>query len=415
MADYHGTLAAIRSLGRAGVPVETAEPSWLSSGVWSRYVQRRWRCPPPSRPRAFIDRLLEIGKRSPGRVLYATSDDVAFLYALHREKLSRYFRLYQPSVEAIYTLLNKHRLGAAAAAVGIETPATWQTAGEESLPALATRISFPVLIKPQTQILYHPHQRGLPVSEPGALSRGYRDFVAQARHDEVVRGFDPSVEHPLLQAFYPDAASSIYNLAGFIDETGALGVARASRKTLQRPRRLGVGICFESAPVLEGSFEKIAALCRHVGYHGAFEVEFIEDGERQLLLDFNPRFYGEMGFELARGMPLPLLVYQAALGRREELRRAVEDARKAEGSGAQVFVHRFRLELLLRGQRLSGGLSAAEYDQWRKWFSERRSRMVDAVFDGKDWGPGAIEVLTDLWAFARHPRSSLRQITRNDR
>jgi len=36
VADYNGTLAGVRSLGRAGVPVEVAEARWFASRCWSR-------------------------------------------------------------------------------------------------------------------------------------------------------------------------------------------------------------------------------------------------------------------------------------------------------------------------------------------------------------------------------------------
>jgi hypothetical protein len=73
-------------------------------------------------------------------------------------------------------------------------------------------------------------------------------------------------------------------------------------------------VCFECAPL--ELVERIATLCRRIRYRGVFVVEFIEDGDRALLLEFNARFYAEMGFGTARGMPLPILDCLAALGPR---------------------------------------------------------------------------------------------------
>ena len=409
-ADYHGTLAAARALGRAGVPVEIAESRWLVAGRWSRYVSVHRDAPGLDEPAAFMRGLLALGERQPGRVLYASSDETAFLYALHRDQLARHFRLYQPPVETMYALLNKHRLRAEAAAVGIDTPQTWLPGEDGDLSHLPDEVRFPVLIKPQTQILYFPHPKGAVVPDHASLPQAYAAFAARARHCEALLQYDPEARRPLLQAFFPHAADGIYNLAGFIDESGELFAVRASRKVLQRPRRLGVGICFESA-ALDGDIAgRIAALCRRVGYHGVFEVEFVEEGDRLLLLDFNPRFYGEMAFELARGLPLAQIAYLAALGRRDELRRAMENARAAEDGPARMYVNRFQLEVQLRAQRLAGRISRDEARGWRERLRTTNGEVVDAVLDRDDWRPAVVEVASHLYSYARHPRAFLHQV-----
>lgn len=409
-ADYHGTLAAARALGRAGVPVEIAESRWLVAGRWSRYVSVHRDAPGLEQPAAFMQWLLALGEKQPGRALYATSDETAFLYALHREELSRHFCLYQPPIETMYTLLNKHRLRAEAAAVGIDTPQTWLPSAAGDLSHVPDEIRFPVLIKPQTQILYFPHPKGAVVRDRASLPQAYAAFVARARHAEALLRFDPEARRPLLQAFFPQAANGIYNVAGFIDESGELFLARASRKVLQRPRRLGVGICFEWAPLKGDIAARVAALCRRVGYHGVFEVELVEEGDRLLLLDFNPRFYGEMGFELARGLPLAQCAYLAALGRRDELRRAVESARAAADGPARMYVNRFQLEVQLRAQRLAGRISRAEAKGWRERLRAMDGEVVDAVMDADDWRPALVEFAAQLYSYARHPRAFLHQV-----
>jgi len=387
-----------------------AEARWLASGNWSRYVSRRLKAPSLERPKQFIEWLLDFGKREPGRVLYPTSDDVAFLYARHRDELARYFQLYQPPVESIYALLNKQRLTRAAAAVGLEMPPSWLPRDDADLAQIGASLSFPVLIKPQTQILYFPHPKGMLVTELKDLAAAYETFSKRARHADELLSFDPMAHRPLLQAFYPGARRGIYNLSGFVDESGELMIARASRKVLQRPRKLGIGVCFEWAPVRPELVERLAALCRNIGYYGVFEVEFIEQDERALLLDFNPRFYGEMGFDMARGVSLPLFAYLAAIGRREELRRAIEKARIQPDVPTQAYCHRFMLEVGLWAQQLSGTLSRSEVSQWRNWLSERRGNLVDAVHDPQDRFPGLVEVASHVYAYARHPRAFMHQV-----
>lgn len=408
--DYHGTLAAARALGRAGVSVEVPESRWLVAGRWSRYVSVLTGAPPVEDATAFMRWLLAYGESHPGRVLYATNDETAFLYSVHRDELSRNFRLYQPPIETMYALLNKQRLRSEAAAVGIATPETWLPTTESELTSFGAQVRFPVLIKPQTQILYVPHPKGALVPDAASLPQAYATFLARARHADELLAFDPGARLPLLQAFFPQAADGIYNLAGFIDESGEVLAVRASRKVLQRPRRLGIGICFEAAEVKAGAVSLLAELCRRVGYYGVFEVEFVEDGDRLLLLDFNPRFYGEMAFELARGMPLASLAYLAALGRHDEVRRAAEACMRAPDGPARMYVHRFQLEVLLRAERLAGRMSRADARRWRERLAARNGEVVDAVMDRNDWRPALVEFASQLYSYARHPRAFLHQV-----
>src|SRR5207302_8343978 len=136
----------------------------------------------------------------------------------------------------------------------------------------------------------------------------------------------------------------------------------------------------------------------------------IEDGDRLLLLDFNPRFYGEMGFELARGMPLATFAYLAALGRSGELRSAIEQFRRTPDGPGRLYAHRFQLEVLLWAQRLTGKMSRADGRHWRKWLSAQDGELVDAVMDRDDWLPAVVEYAAQLYSYARHPRAFLHQV-----
>lgn len=408
MADFYGTLAAARALGRAGISVTMAEGRVLAPARWSRFVRRRVACPPASDTHAYIAWLLEFGQREPGHVLYATTDDLAWLYALHREELGRVFRMVQPPVATIYTLLNKKRLDAEARAVGIDTPRTWFPSDARELSDVGREATFPLLIKPQTQILFESHMKGMRVDTPSGLSSAYAEFSRRNRYEPRLLEFDPEVVHPMLQSYYAEAAQGIYSLSGFTDASGERFVVRAAVKVLQRPRRLGIGLCFEHAEVQPELANKVAALLKRVGYHGVFEAELIQAGGRYLLIDLNPRYYSQMGFDIARGLPLPLLVHAAASGDRARLDALVERARSWRPVDEPVYANRMILELLLCAQGLSGRLSADEVRTWRSWMERHRADTTDAVLDAEDWAPALVDAALHLVAAARHPRGFVR-------
>lgn len=407
-SSYLGTLAAVRSYGRAGISCIVASDSRLDTAGWSRHAGRRVRCPSYSNPAELLAWLLAFGARHPGHVLYAASDDTAWLYATHRTELSRYFRLYQPGVETMYGLLNKHRLMDIARAEGIAFPRMWFPRSEDDVRQIAETARFPVLFKPVTQILHGNHGKGVIVEHPRDLAGWYQALRHQP-YARDLREFDPDVTHPLIQEFQTEALGGIYSISGFIDETGTLLGARASRKILQRPRRVGVGVCFESNELNPELIQTVVRICRRVGFYGAFEVEFIHSDDRYLMIDFNPRFYGQMAFDVARGLPIPLLAYYSALGDRQRVLELAEAAKRAShDSTVDVHCNRLEFEIMMWAQRIARKLSSKEVAAWRAWHGRHKHRMIDPILDSDDRKPFLVEFIRQVLDMALHPRSFLR-------
>jgi D-aspartate ligase len=292
-------------------------------------------------------------------------------------------------------------------------PPSWVAKDDGELLRLGEILPYPVLIKPQTQILYWPHAKGLVVESRETLQATYEKFRRDAGYAQKLLDFDPQVTRPLLQAYFSSAVDSIYSLSGFVDDTFQLSVARASRKVLQRPRQLGVGLCFEEAPLDEAIVAKVLALCKSIGYYGVFEAEFIVDSGRHLLIDFNPRFYGQMAFEIARDVPLPLFVYAAATGQRELLKSEVEKARSAPAEQGRVFCNRLELGALLKQQQLGGHVNKADLDRWQQWLTSHEGRLSDAILDASDKKPAVAHITQEVFGYLRHPRSFIRQVRSN--
>jgi D-aspartate ligase len=409
MAGYHGTLAAARSLGRRGIRVVVADGDALAPARWSRHVAAAMDCPPvEAAPTQFIDWLMSLGARQPGRVFCTTSDCVAWLVARHRDRLARHFRIYSPDEECVYTLLNKWRLYQACLDVGVDVPPTWLPAGVEDLARVQREARFPVVIKPKTQVLLLPYQqKGRVVESAAALHAAYGEFVSRVDHSPLLRQYDPQVAAPIVQTFVDTAHNGVYGLSGFVDERGELLAVRASRKVAQWPPRLGVGLCFEDVEVRPSLAVDVARLCRHTGYFGPFEAEFVHSDGRYQLIDFNPRFFGQIGFDVSRGSDVPYLVYLAATGNRGELERAAREARRGRDSAAaRVYCNRIDLEITLQLRRWAGRVSQEDCERWRRWLASHR--VLDAVIDRQDWAPSLAEATGALVRRAIHPRSTWR-------
>lgn len=408
--QFYGTLAAARCLGRAGIPVTLAEGHWLAPARWSRYVARRVRCPEIGDTDAFLAWLLDFGDRSPGHVLIPPSDDLAWLFAENREALARRFQMVSTPLSTVEALLDKHALLGHCQAVGLDVPATWFPRSEEEALVSAREAGFPLLLKPRTQVQLVSRSKGLLVETPAELGPSFRAFCAQNRYGERIRRRSPDVIWPMLQRYYPRAREHIYGLSGYVDARGEIVAVRAARKILQRPRKLGIGLCFEEAAVDQVIAARLGALCRRVGYRGVFEVELVEAGAERPLIDFNPRFYSQMAFDIDRGMPLPRLAYADATGDQRGLEELAAEARAEGGGPPRVYCHRFLFEVILRAQKLSGHMSHGEEQHWRRWWSEHRDNATDAVAERGDLAPCGADVIQQLGGFARHPRSFVRSM-----
>jgi predicted ATP-grasp superfamily ATP-dependent carboligase len=265
-------------------------------------------------------------------------------------------------------------------------------------------------LKPRTQVLYATHSKGRFVERPEALAFNYTDYVAGNRYHPSLAALLPDVRSPMLQAYRPQAATGIYSLSGFVGKKGQVIAARASLKILQRPRGFGVGLCFEETPVDASVLARVLRLCELVGYFGVFEAEFVRDGSRLQLIDFNPRFYGQMAFEIARDLPLAYLVWLGALGEEEALAQELATARQWREGRGYAYCHRFFLEMTLSVQRLSRRMPKAEAERWRSWTRTHAEQalLVDAAECQDDPLPGRVAAFKEIYRAGRHLRSFVR-------
>lgn len=410
VGQYYGTLAAARCFGRAGIPVTLAESAALAPARWSRHVTRRVPFPDLSAVEPFLARLLAFGAESPGHVLLPCSDDEAWLLAAHREDLADSFTLLPTPFSAIDALLDKPTLHERARAAGLATPDTWLPRSEPEALDIASREGFPLLLKPRTQVFSRLHSKGALVATPAELSSRFRELLSENRYSPEVLAERPDALFPMLQRYHPEAQHSIYGLSGYVGAGGEILAIRASRKVLQRPRKLGIGLCFEEAPVDPTLAAALSTLCRSVAYRGVFEAELIETPSAPILIDFNPRFYSQMAFDIARGLPLPLFAYADARGDTATLTQLTAASHEAETPGDRVYIHRLLFELMLRAQKASGRMTPSDESHWRRWWSRHRAAATDAVSDPTDPLPLGVDIASHLTSFARHPRSFVRSM-----
>jgi predicted ATP-grasp superfamily ATP-dependent carboligase len=390
-------LAAVRNLSANGFEVGVVASNLLSGAAWSRWASARYWAPPETSIRLFLERLIAIGEAKPGQILLPTSDETAWLYAANADVLKRYFCLYQPPLATIHNILDKKRFEVLAANAGLPILPSWHPRSIEELKALIPDLPYPILIKPRTQVHRLGTDKGSGVYGPNALLDQYQHFVDRER--DRVQDNNPLLADaylPILQKFVNVGCEGVLSVTGFIDQTRKHFVTRYSTKVVQRSHPVGVGVCFENRREVSQLSDAVRRLCNDLGYFGIFEIEFLWFNGSWVAIDFNPRLFHQIGMDIHRGMPLPLLACLDAAGDTEALHDAMNRTQEMCEHKEIVFCDRFLLGTLLLVRSLAGQLSRQDRRYWRSWRKRHMPNIIDAAADWGDPVPGAIHVLSEI-------------------
>jgi hypothetical protein len=305
--------------------------------------------------------------------------------------------MYQPTLSTLRRILDKGLLSEAARAVGLPVLPSWDPRSIEELEEIAPTLPYPILIKPRTHVHRFRNDKGSVAYSKSQLISQYQSFIDREFARNIDNPLLPDASVPVLQPYVAAAAESVHSVTGFIDRTRELFVTRRSTKVFQRSPPVGVGVCFESLPAAPSLSAAVRQLCCELEYFGVFEVEFIWFDGRWCIIDFNPRLFNQLGMDIQRNMPLPLLACLDAVGETEELGRAVSDAQSADDDLRTVFCDRFTLRAILIAQAISLRTSRKHRKRWYQWMKNNACHMVDVGMDAKDPLPGLVHALSEIY------------------
>jgi predicted ATP-grasp superfamily ATP-dependent carboligase len=281
-------LAAIRSLGRAGVRVLAVDDRSGALGFRSRYAESRLAPDRLERRGDFVRFLADLGEG----VAFSTHDDDLETIARHRDELA--LTCPSPGWDVLGRIQDKRHQLAIAAEAGVAVP---RSADEPTV-----ELGFPVVVKP---------------SDPTAFRRrfGVKAFRCADRC-ELERRFEDARGHaPLVQEWIPGGDAALFTVGSYLTRGGeALGVF-TGRKLLQTPREIGTARVAE-ARWLPALAEDALRLLRGLGFHGISQVELKRDARdgRFKLIEVNPRLWEWHGLAMACGVDLPRIAYLDAVG-----------------------------------------------------------------------------------------------------
>ena len=295
-------LAAIRSLGRAGIPVIAVDHRQSALGFRSRYA-RPVVSPDPQDEEAFVSFLAGLEVDAPAPV-FATHDEPLNAIARGAERLGDKFLYPFPPWEVLARIQTKRGQLEAARAAGVPVPRTAYPASVEEAREAASDLGYPVLVKPS--------------STEGFKRRfGRQAFRCETGAQVAVAFADAEPFEPMVQEIVPGGDEELFTLGSYLAADGeALGLF-CGRKLRQTPP--GVGTCRVGEAVwVEEVVEQGLEVLRALEHKGLSQVEFKRDRRDGSfkLMEVNPRLWQWHGLASACGVDLPLIAYRDLTGER---------------------------------------------------------------------------------------------------
>jgi D-aspartate ligase len=297
----HAGLAIVRSLGRAGIPVEGIALQRHEFGLRSRYLRRRTLAASDDDVLAALRRAAADGERP---VLFLERDENVELVLRRWDEVREIADVPLPDdPEAVRRLRRKDLLPEVAAEAGVPSPFTVKAESPEQIRD--SRLRPPLLLKPLE-------------GQEFALAFGEKAFVANDLDEAVARwkqakdrGFET-----ILQELVPDSHEQVYSLFTYVGREGRPLASVVGRKVRQGPLRFGTSAVFASAHDDEVHDLGLRVLGA-VGYRGLAHVELVRDPRDGLLkvIEVNTRPPVWAGIATGPELGIATVAYEDLSGR----------------------------------------------------------------------------------------------------
>ena len=318
---HHGSVGAVRSLGRVGVPVYAVVEDPLTPAARSRYLRGHfvWPTKGTETEGALVDGLARIGRRLPGRsVAIPTDDEAAVLLAEHAAELEEWYLIPRVTPQLPRMLTSKRGLFELCQRHGVPTPAATFPSTFREVEAFARQATFPLVVKN-----VDPWQRlREPVVPSTTVVRTYEELCARAERW-------PSRMNVMLQEYIPKREAEDWIVHAYCDRDSTTLIAFTGVKLRSWPPHAGVTTC--ACSVENGDLaHQSEVFFRLLGYQGIVDLDWRfdrRDGAYKLV-DFNHRvgaqfrlFQDTAGIDVVRALHLDLTgrevpASQSVVGRR---------------------------------------------------------------------------------------------------
>ncbi len=303
---HHGTVGAIRSLGRLGVPVYAVVEDHITPAACSRYLTGRFRWPTSGREEReeLVQGLLRMGGAIGGRpILAATDEEAAILIAEQAARLGECFVLPAVDPGLPRRLATKYDLYSLCLEHGIPAPVSLRPRSGDEVIEFAGELGYPVVVKNDAPWLR--------ITRPAVPSTAIVDDPSELRHLVDSWAAMPTV---MLQEYLPRDRATDWIAHAYFGVEPERDVVFTGRKLRSWPARAGVTTCAYTACNSEVA-SLTRELCGKVGFRGICDLDWRFDARvrEYKLVDFNPRLGAQFrlfersdGVDVIRAMHLDL-------------------------------------------------------------------------------------------------------------
>jgi predicted ATP-grasp superfamily ATP-dependent carboligase len=347
------TLAAARSLGRAGYQVMIGEQTAFATARFSRYCKKGLTSPSPGQREAYWSWLIDVGQRY-GLDLLLPMDDLTTELAVERQA-SLPFSALLPTATQFGACRDKQQTAALAASAGVPAPKTLPASTWTEAVESATACRWQAVLKARTS----SGGRGIFfIDGPDDLAAAWRKIR-------------PEWGGSLMQARI--AQGRKYDVALLYGPEGDLRASFVQEELRWFPLQYGASTLQES--VHRPDLVALATrLLSPIGWRGPVEVEFMEDPSgTPYLMEVNPRFWASLALAIRCGVNFPLLTVQLAAGE--------------EAWGPNEYPTGLRTRWLLPGDLLHFAVNPHRFRMHPSFFQTNDRLTQDDILSWDDPGP----------------------------
>lgn len=277
-AGYKHTLAAVRSLGKAGFFVVAMGSNRFSQSFFSRYCNKKLICPDPRNEEEFIQFLIEYLSKESIDVLIPIGYTTTVTISKHKKELLSYVKIPIANYESMQIASNKEKTMQLADSLNIPTPIEYYSIDSVEI--------FPVVVK-------------------GLYESGHVRYINSPDELRTI-----NFNEYLIQEYIPGEGYGFYALFN----NGIEKAVFMHKRLREYPISGGASTCAMS--VYNEELKRLGlALLRQLHWHGVAMVEFKKDSRdgKFKLMEINPKFWGSLDLSIAAGIDFPVFLVNMAL------------------------------------------------------------------------------------------------------
>lgn len=290
-------LANTRLLGQAGIPVIVIDKDNCVA-KYSKYCKAFYKCP-DYLSEDFIDFLIRLNKafNLTNWLLLPSNDHVVYNLSLHKDTLSRYYKIITEDIEIIENIYNKRKLLQIADKVGIPIPATIMPEFEN--PRIV-ELRYPILIKGNQGLNFYKRfkHKAFIITTPEKLINIWGKELKEAKPEEyIIQEIIPNVHKTVSVTVFAEKGT-VY--------TYWMGV-----KLREHPVTFGTATCAKS--IYDEEMLKLSKqLIKELNYSGVCEIEWLRDSRDNIpkLIEINARTWLWVGLAAKCGVNYPKIIYE---------------------------------------------------------------------------------------------------------